>query len=348
MNNQALKRFERSLIQNTYAYNQPGFVLSCLSSCLHISCQDKKKEFQNNLSSWITQNYQIEAAISTFLEIRLFNYLKGLNAEFVQTSSVETADIEIKVPDMVFEIECTHSLRKTMKLFDDKTTLRIDNPFNEKEGKRRKDEAVGLVDPFYAHWSIRKSLGRKAIKKLRKPFIIYFWYPTNGFSLGSDDFNDILNIPYQQEITSDRSEWNKIDGLLKALEKSVNLKDFKEANKDLDDSTRKQFYSFINQERIIQEQKNHDIFMSIGGNVDLYRKERPTDNNIREYLTNSLIVTYMIQKSKNLIGLLIDHSKLDEKPNLQFIEKSGNQNEFAKIEQNLQNLKLLKYKTIRK
>ncbi len=339
MNNHSLTRFEQYLIQNKYAYNNIGFVSECLSKCQGISCQDRKSEFHNRLVSWITLNDQIENVVGILLEIRLFNYLISLNPEFVQTSSDETTDIEIKNPILEFEIECTHSLRKTMKQFDEKTTLRSDDSFNEKEAKIKADEAVGIVNSSYAHWTIRKALARKACKEIQKPFIIYFWYPKNGFSLDSVDFNDIINYPYQYEITSDRSKWDTVDYLLKSLERDVSLKNYKKASKDLEDLTRKQFYNLINQEKIIQEQKHHEVLMSIGGNVDLYRRNKLTDDKIKEYMTNSLIFTYIIQKSNTLVGLLIDHSKLDEKPKLQLIEKHGKNIEFEKIKQIFQGIR---------
>lgn len=159
-------------------------------------------EFDNNLNSWINNRKQIEPPIGLFLELRLFNYLHNLNVSFINSSSNEIADIEVRTDEIAFQIECTHSLRKNMRDFDSKTTLRITNPFNEKEGMKKANEAVGAVDPFYTDWPIRKRLAEKAYKHIQQPFIIYFWYPSNGFSLDSTDFKDILNCDFHKKITS--------------------------------------------------------------------------------------------------------------------------------------------------
>lgn len=328
---QVLFNFEQFLIQNQYVNNSHGFISSFLSNCQYSSCYSKIMEFDNNLNSWINNRKQIEPPIGLFLELRLFNYLHNLNASFINSSSNEIADIEVRTDEIVFQIECTHSLRKNMRDFDNKTTLRITNPFNEKEGMQKANEAIGAVDPFYTDWSIRKRLAEKAYKRIQQPFIIYFWYPSNGFSLDSTDFNDILNCDFHKIITFERSQWSKIDELIGQLEANMNLMDFKKASEDLDESIRKQFYDIITQERVEHEQEHLTNLWQTGGNVKLYRKHIPTDEQIKEYIINSLIFTYMIQTSVNLAGIIIDDSKLDLSPNLQPIDNNKRKNVFSTI-----------------
>ncbi len=328
---QVLFNFEHFLIQNQYANNTHGFISSFLSNCQYNSCYNKIMEFDNNLNSWINNRKQIEPPIGLFLELRLFNYLHNLNVSFINSSSNEIADIEVRTDEIVFQIECTHSLRKNMRDFDNKTTLRITNPLNEKEGMQKINETIGAVDPFYTDWPIRKRLAEKAYKHIQQPFIIYFWYPSNGFSLDSTDFKDILNIDFHRIITSERSQWGKIDELLDKLEKNMNLMDYKEASEDLDESTRKQFYDLITQERVKHEHDHLANLWQTGGNVELYRKHKPTDEQIKEYIINSLIFTYMIQTSENLAGIIIDNSKLDLSPNLQPIVNNKKKDMFSII-----------------
>ena len=342
MNLQSIQRFEQYVIENNYANDNQSFVSNCLNKCRNQDCQDKREEFDHNLSSWIARNSEIETVIGIYLEFRLYNFLSELSPKFIETSSVEVADIVIQTEGLNFEIECTHSLRKTMKQFDEKTTFKSQNVLNEKEGRKQAEAAVGLIDSFYAHWSIRKALARKAYKNIHQPFLIYFWYPTNGFSLSISDFKDFLNHPYQYQVTPDRSKWSKIDGLLQTLEGEIDLGEFKEAEKDIDEPIKNQFYNLITKERIVQEQENYKIQMLVGGNVDLYRKNPPTKNQLKEYIVNSLIFTYMIQKSTTLVGLIVDHSKLDENPRIEMANRNRKRDEFNIIKRKLREKMLLK------